>query len=57
MVVVKFGQDKVLNKYTPLKLDVILFYFFFSLVYLSLALNGPVKIYSLVHADKKLYII
>ena len=26
-------------------------------VYLSLALNSPVKIYNLIHANKKLYFI
>ena len=28
-------------------------YFFFSVVYLNLSLNSPVKIYSLIHANKK----
>ena len=31
--------------------------FFSSVVYLSLALDSPVKIYSLIHANKKLYYI
>ena len=29
---------------------------FFSVVYLTLALNSPVKIYSLIHANKKIHI-
>ena len=31
------------------------FYVFFFGSYLPLALNNPVKIYSLIHANKKLY--
>ena len=30
---------------------------FFWLVYLTLALNSPVKIYSLIHANKKIYLL
>ena len=30
--------------------------FFSSVVYLTLALNSPVKIYSLIHANKKIHI-
>ena len=56
MVIVKFRQGKVLNKYTPLKFEIIWFYFFL-VVYLSLALNSPVKTYIQAHADKKLYFI
>ena len=33
------------------------FQHFFLVVYLTLALNSPVKIYSLIHANKKLYYI
>ena len=31
-------------------------FFFFSIVYLTLALNSPVKTYSLIHANKKIHI-
>ena len=31
-------------------------FFFFSVVYLTLALNNPVKIYSLIYANEKIHI-
>ena len=51
----KNDDAKACENYTP----TLLFQFsvlFFSVVYLTLALNSPVKIYGLIHANKKIHI-